>query len=294
MPLGVPASDPFAAATTYPFAFGAGSTVDQTILRRPNTTSPPYLYTNANTLPTSGTVTYPATQPNGPSYYQAEPARKILNNSSTVNQQYLVILTIGYFQVVGSVTVATPTTGNPVTIPQLGPEAYVSIPGDARQQVVAVVDMSNMALQPASNAAATSQPFFTSLEQTVRPSNTGTGQLVISYDRYDGNYLYVAADGQEVQIAPATAPMGAPAISATAATQLVVGFGADQQVVNVVSVDGVSTAGFGLVTVSGMTRTAWGGSCVSNVRPGYPGPQPNFQYNSPAYAPLIPYIERVK
>ena len=196
----------------------------------------------------------------------------MLNNSSTVNQQYLVIMTIGYFQVVGSVPLGT-VNGQTITIPQLGPEAYINIPGDARQQVAAVVDMSNMALQPASNAYASVQPFFTSLEQTVGTRNGGNGTLSISFDRYDGTFLYVAADGQEVQIAPA----GAAGASPTAATQLVLGYGTEQQVVTVQSIGAPTTLAngqqVGTVNVIGMTRTAWGGSCVSNVRPGYPGPQ---------------------
>ena len=48
------------------------------------------------------------------------------------------------------------------------------------------------------------------------------------------------------------------------------------------------------VLVKGLKRPVWGGSSVSNVRPGYPGPQPAFDYNDPKYKPVIPYLLRVK
>jgi hypothetical protein len=310
LPFGAPA----AAANPGGFAFGSGNQLDQwSILRRPAPAGPaagptaPLMYSSATTVPGAVAGTYPASQPNGPNYYRSEALRKMLNNTSTVNQQYLVILTIGYFQVTGTL----PIGGFPQGMPQLGAEAYINLPGDMRQQVVAVVDLSNMALKPTfpdptdptntnpqfgeyTNGRPVYPPFFTSLENTVRFNPmTQTGQLQIAFDRYDPGttYLYVAADGAEV-------PIVSVAANPAAATQLVLGYGTEQQVVTVSSVDGVTTLPngqqVGLVTVSGMTRTAWAGSCVSNARPGYPGPQPNFQYTDPAYAPVIPYIQRLR
>jgi hypothetical protein len=262
----------------------------------PWTQPTPYLYTNTNNRSVGSATMYPAYPasqtayvqggaPDGPSYYQAEIVRKMLNNSTTVNQQYLVFLTIGYFEVVGSVTVSN-VNGSPVTIPQLGAEAYVNAPGDARQQFVAVVDMSNMALQPTSNALTTQQPFFTSLEQTARPTGmNGTATLTLAYAQHtDTSAVYVAADGALVPIST-TAPYNT----------LVLGYGTEQQVVTVTSVGDPTMGGAGQVSVTGMTRTAWAGSCVSNVRPGYPGPQPGFQYdNTSTYGYVLPYIQRLR
>jgi hypothetical protein len=322
MTLGAPASDAFPAGTNYPFAYSAGSMTDQwSILRRPAQASPPYLYlgTSTGTSTYSASLTglfpnnfpFPPSQPNGPAYYQSEPVRKMFNNSTTVCQQYMVIMTVGYFQVVGSVSL-----GNGLTIPQLGPEAFVSIPGDTRQQMVAVVDMSNMAIKPLttlpdssdpsntnwqfgeySNGRRVDPPFYTSLEATTYPSNTAQDTLTISYDRYDGTYLYIAADGVEVPIVPSSSNPMSPLV----ATQLVIGTGADRQVVLVQSITGatgnqatVIVTGIGNNPTTALTKTAWAGSCVSNAIPGYPGPQPNFRYDDPAYAPVVPYIERLK
>jgi hypothetical protein len=290
LPLGQPA-----AANGSTFAYGAGSQTDQaSVLRRTTPTGYPTLYTTAATLPptltSNGTTSpYPASLPNGPSYYQAEPLRKIFNNASTVSQQYLVIATIGYFQVVGTV----PTAAGYPSVPRLGAEAFVSVPGDARQQVAAVVDMSNMALDPSSNVLAGSagssspggvQPFFTSLEQTTRPTDTTNTQLAIAYSSFDGTNLKVAADGQEVAI--------------TANSTLVVGVGADQQTVTVKSMSTSTLPNglqVGILTLNAaVTKAAWAGSCVSNVRPGYPGPQSGFAFDSPVYEPIIPFIQRIK
>ena len=52
--------------------------------------------------------------------------------------------------------------------------------------------------------------------------------------------------------------------------------------------------GGGTIEVSGLTRTAWGGSCVSNVRPGYVGPQSGFNTSAARFRPVVPYVERLK
>jgi hypothetical protein len=329
-----------------PFAYGSGgnadnnatlpSNADLTILRRfqtgggmqpvVTTGNPPMLsalpgppgpINNTYGLPpgkTTGTIpAYPTSHPNAPSYFRNEPARKILNNVTTVNHQFLVFLTIGYFEA---------DTQNPVflapgvPVPQLGPEAFLNVPGDMRQKVVAVIDMSNMSMDPVSNLLASRpagysgqvwQPFFTSLEATAYANSTSptTATLSIAYSRYDSTatnpVLYVAADGQEVAITGPTAT--------AAGTNLVIGYGTEQQVVQVT---GVSTnmAGQPILTVQTVApangtqppfRTAWAGTCVSNVRPGYPGDatrlnvlgQP-FDYNAEAFKPIVPYFERLK
>jgi hypothetical protein len=303
---------PFAAPDVNAIAYGTGSNIDQTILRRNPTTTPnnpipqPYLFTNSTNKAASVTW-YPPAQPDGPSYYRAEPARKILNNITTVNHQYVVFVTVGYFDVVGETTIlnSTPAT----TIPQLGPEAYIDIPGDMRQKFIAVVDMSNMALKPMfpdplaptdPNPHATDPPFFTSLEETAYangPSTTAVLKIAHAEIDMTAGAVYVAADGERVQIIP-EAP-GVPG------TKLVIGYGAEQQVVVVTVVTPPATPGGpAQVTVQTLSpggalpapafRTAWGGTSVSNVRPGYPGPQPGFSYTDPKYKGVLPYVERLR
>lgn len=284
-----PFGAPFAAPdTTNAIAYQTGSNIDQTILRRaaPIGSNPPqpYLFTNQSTKKAS--VTYPATQPDGPSYYRAEPARKMLNNITTVNHQYVVFLTIGYFDadVVNPVQVAPN-----VSIPRLGAEAFISIPGDMRQKVVAVVDMSNMALRADSQVnggdpIATETPFFTSLEATAYGNGVPTATLSIASSRFvpgatvAQNQLGVATtDGQEVAVGG----------------YLVIGYGSEEQVVQVTGIPGPGQVS--VQTVGGVPfRTAWGGTCVSNVRPGFPGPQPSFNYTDPKYKGVLPFVERLR
>ncbi|AMV29861.1 hypothetical protein VT84_36040 [Gemmata sp. SH-PL17] len=271
LPFGAPS------ATVGTFAYGAGSNIGDTILRSPAGPNPalPFLYQTAETNP----------------YTQTEPFRKVVSNVTTVSHAFVVYLTIGYFDVT-----FPPAPGgwpNNVAIPaQFGAEVYDKIPGDMRQKYVAVVDMSNMALKPAfpytgdpdtSSAQALEQPFFTVLTETARPSSPAQISFVCQgYDATGTGTLYVAADGQR-------RPIGAN-------TTLVLGYGAETQVVTVTNNPVVfdTTTGIGSVQVTGLVRTAWGGTCVSNVRPGYAGPQPAFDFTLPKYKPVVPYVERLK
>ena len=261
------------------FAYGLGLSDEQTILRRNANPTTPLLYANAGSKP--GLV-YPVSQPSGPTYTQAEPVRKIFNNTTTVSHTYMVFLTIGYFDVVNANP--PPPAGWPSGVavpPTLGAEAFLAVPGDMRQKFVAMIDMSNMALDPAANTTASVPPFFTSVETTAyapTPPNVPV-TLNIAYSSFNGTNLYVAADGQEIEIKPGD--------------KLILGYGTEQQTVTVRSV-GPSAGQVVVIADNGVFRTVWGGTCVSNVRPGYPGPQAGFAYTNPAYRPVLPYIERLR
>ena len=267
--LGAPAAAPGG------FAYAAGGSQELTILRQGG--GKPMLFANAGSNPA---MQYPASQPQGPSYTQAEPLRKIFNNTTPVSHTYLVYLTVGYFDVVNANP--NPPAGWPSGVPArplLGAEAYLAVPGDIRAKFVAVIDMSNMT----TNLAPT--PYFTSLENTVYPPLDKNGKidptipvtLNIAYSSFNAtsSQLYVASDGQEVLVGPGSA--------------LLLGYGAEQQQVTVQQIQGP-----GQVVVTGLGRTAWGGSCVSNAQPGYPGPQPGFAYTSASYKAVLPYVERLR
>jgi hypothetical protein len=242
------------------FAFGAGGSENDTILRRDANPLPLLFNTAAGTGPAGG-------------YFQAEPVRKTFNTTTTVNHQYAVFFTIGYFDVTSE---AAPT-GWPTGVPyaQLGAETYLSVPGDLRQKFVSVVDMSAMALDATANQPASVTPFFTTLETTARPPGSGNARLELNVSRSDTTAVYIPADGTEVAV--------------RVGTNLVVGYGADTQIVRVENL-----LGGGTIEVSGLTRTAWGGSCVSNVRPGYVGPQSGFNTSAARFRPVVPYVERLK
>ncbi|HEY1186243.1 MAG TPA: hypothetical protein VGE74_01240 [Gemmata sp.] len=259
-----PYGAPSAATGTFAYTTPSATNDGDTLMRIDSTTGKPYLYQTTQTHP----------------YLQTEPLRKVMNNLTTVSHTFVVYLTIGYFKYEGDQNPAGWPTGVPLP-PQIGAEEYDQIPGDMRQKYIAVIDMSNMALDPNAPAHASGQPFFTALTATARKgANAALSFPTLSYDSANGK-LFVAADGYTMPI--------------QSGDSLVLGSGSETQVVTVASVVGRdATTGVGQVTVTNLPRDAWGGTCVSNVRPGYIGPQPNFKYNSPQYQPVVPYVERLR
>jgi hypothetical protein len=253
---------------TSTFAYAKVQGIDDTFLRRP---------AGGTTIDVRPMVFNSAAAGGAGNLYDVqEPMRKIYNNITTVNHSYMVILTIGYFEI--DTVTPSPTTGVPdgildlgagISMPRLAQEAFLSVPGDMRQKYIAVIDMSNMAIDPSTNGPSAS-PFFTTLTQTVRPALNAMGQID-------------PTQPVTVNINPnAAAPINAN-------SKLVLGYGSEEQVVTVTSVAG------GQLTVTGVTRPAWAGSSVSNARPGFPGVQGSgFSFTDPKYKPVVPFIQRLQ
>lgn len=110
---------------------GLGST----LLRTSGSTSPLIMLNSA-------TATHP--------YLQAEALRKMLNNVTTVSDTYLVLMTVGFFEVRGD----DPTVPSGTFRPLLGREVYNQIPGDLRVQYAAVIDRTNLSLPVIGNSTA--------------------------------------------------------------------------------------------------------------------------------------------
>ena len=222
-------------------------------------------------------------------YLRSEAARKLMNNVTTVSSVFTVTFTV-VFHEVRTDPVKTwevlrePGTGRPL----LGREAYKEVPGDLRQQYFAVIDRSAAALDPQGGGAIASQrPFFTTLEAPAVPT-AGTSRLTVAYGGFDAaaRQMTFYSDGQPVTVG--------------AGSRLVLGVGAGQEVVTVAAdIPGVS-APFnpdGTVNVTGLTNPHAAGECVSNVRPGNPGPQPSFDRlagTNPLFGALVPVLVRVR
>ncbi|MBA4189711.1 MAG: hypothetical protein C0467_17130 [Planctomycetaceae bacterium] len=250
---------PFGVSTATAGAiYASGTNLDDTLLRRnPVGTGVPHL------------AVPPVT---GHPYQQAEAIRKILNNTTTVSNNFAVWITVGYFEVASE----TVPGGWPAGVPApviLGKEYYQNAPGDTRRKFFAIVDRSNVGLDvasfqanPATATHATVRPFFTTVEANAA---VGATSLQISTA---GNAT-VVSDGVPVTFA--------------AGSQLVIGVGANQEIVTVTPTsfaDGVTT----MTVAPAFTKPHYAGECVSNVVPGNPGPQTAFDVNSDTYKPVVP------
>ena len=233
-------------------------------------------------------------------YLQAEAARKIMNNVTTVSNSFAVYLTVGYFEVT-SETPMGPGLPNDV---KLGKEFYREVPADLRHKFFCIVDRSQIGLDPqqfASNtfvhagspgtATAGSRPFFTTVETSAAPSGGAADTLFVSAASGNTTAVQVYSDGQVVNIVP-----GGPN------AWLVVGTGATREIVNVTAVNfspppappAAPGPGIAILTITPLKFTHAIGECVSNIVPGNPGPQPGFDVaNTAQYGGIIQHWSRV-
>ena len=202
-------------------------------------------------------------------------------------------VTVGYFDVVAETPSPIPNAPH-VT---LGNEYFREVPGDTRHKFFAVVDRTKVGLDPLSyqnfqsipaspppvhaNPAATNpngRPFFTTVEANVNagPFPPGPASIVIAAPNGQ-----VYSDGVPVTITPGAT--------------LVIGVGANQEIVTVAGVvPDTNPTGLSTVTLTGpLVKNHQACECVSNIVPGNPGPQPNFDVNNPMYQPVVPYWSRV-
>jgi hypothetical protein len=223
----------------------------------------------------------------------AEPLRKAWNSTTTTGNTFLVVMTVGYFEVRN-------TNYQPGDRVFLGKELYKEVPGDLRQKFVSVIDRSNLSLDltspvgtmgylqgytnasntPSATGNTPSQPWFTTLTADVQPGATQIG---------------VAAD------ASGRVYVGGVPVTLTKNQQLWLGFGnfalnnGGGEMVTVLSVaPNPAPSGTAVVTLAmPVQRYHPAGSPVSNQLLGNPGPQPSFDYRDRRYQGVVPYCVRV-
>jgi len=274
LPFGVANVPAVAPGPPPPPFYAGGSGIGDTVLRGINpATGLPWILTNNGTHP----------------YQKAEALRKIWNNTTTVSHSFAVWVTVGYFEVESETPspIALPAGGNAVFV-RLGKEYYDKVPGDMRHKFFAIVDRSNVTLQPIMPPAGVnphfaSRPFFTTLEGTAA---AGT------------NTLQIATAGGMTGPQPGKVYSDNVELTFGGGSQLVVGIGANQEVVTIdPNVAMGYTAGYGITTVtltSPLVKHHAPGESVSNARPGNPGPQPGFDVNKDMYKPVVPHWSRIK
>lgn len=241
-----------------------------------------------------GPAPAPGTTPLHP-YHEFEPLRKALNSLTTVSDNYMVVLTVGFFEV------RQGTAGDPSNPPVLGKEVYDRVPGDMRHRFFSIVDRTQLGIEldntgsPILNADGSRRQaagWYTEL--TVPPSPTSTGNLYIRFVATggDANSIQLHYDGQDFTIA--------------AGNLLRLGTGANAETVAVQGLSATDSAGnalpafdptTGLATVTlaaNPTRTHFAGEAVTNnVLPGNPGPPPVFNFRDPQQQSVIRYVGRL-
>jgi hypothetical protein len=191
----------------------------------------------------------------------------------------------------------------------LGKELFKDMPGDFRQRYFAVVDRSNLSLDPTNILQQGPKPFVTELAATALPTDSvlmlrvhsGTqsalpppanGMLILNYE------------GQQFTI-------GAAATGATT-SYLRVGTGASAEWVQVTGAGAYdNTTGLAAISVNrntppppspsatGVTALAApvrheSGDVITNVIPGNPGPQSAFNPRAVNYQAVVPYFVKIE
>jgi hypothetical protein len=241
-------------------------------------------------------------------YMQAEPLRKGWNNLTTVSDGFLVVFTVGFFEVDGA--------------GRLGQELKLRDTGDLRAQYAAIVDRSAITMNIADPTSATPlavqpnvlgpKPWETKLAGDSLP---GSNSVTIQANFVTGNtFCTVFDDGQQVNIdATGAAPTAnlPPVVNRT--SQLWIGYAmanptsvgypagtpdGDGEAVLVTGVTAGTIPGTAVLTVQtvgggNLTRFHGGGGRVSNAPVGHPGPQPLFDYRNNAYRGVLPFFMRM-
>ncbi len=258
--------------------------------------------------PTGRPVLWPATATHP--YLEAELARKVFNNTTTVSNVFTVHLTIVYHEVRMDTTASPPvlqgetinvetdddTKTPPVSVTRyfLGRESFREVPGDMRQQYLAVVDRSNALVQPP----------YPSGTQDLAPTpfhSTLGGNLAIT----DTKLTLVNAEINTTNASATVYADGVP-VTINAGTKLRIGNGPDADWVKVTSVDTkTSEINFEHVTnpkQSALQRSHQAGVVVTNASFGRPvQPTANFSpikapdvFRRSGYPLFIPYASRVR
>lgn len=230
----------------------------------------------------------PPAAPNPPlhPYLAQEPLQKAFNNLTTVSDTYLVIYTVGFFEV------RNPGPWDANNPPVLGHEAYSAVPGDLRAQFMAVIDRTQFGVNNDTTPQQVSTVWTGELVTQAVVLPTPSTTLTFPVQRVDNpttpTQAFANSDGQEITIQNLTwLRLGTGDSSSN------LGDGEWVQVTGINSFD----PNTGLVTVQlaapGVTRHHPAGSPVSNALMRNPGPQTGFDPTATKYRGLVPFFQQV-
>ena len=185
------------------------------------------------------------TQQSNP-YNKASLLRKMHNNLTTTSETYEVYLTVGFFDVLNSGPYYT--APNYVT-PQLGKEVFRDVPGDTRHKYFAVVDRTNLSIDPnsATLTAVNGNPVYSTRKQGAKPVFTDVVSFTPSVATPTLAELKFTASagflGQGVTIRYDQTPDETNDFPVVVGTRLKIGTGVNAEWVQVSAVNGTVTAG---------------------------------------------------
>jgi hypothetical protein len=228
-------------------------------------------------------LTLPASAQTQPAVL-AEPLKKMWNNTTTTSDAFLVIMTVGFFEVRNN-----PAPGDRVI---LGKELYDQVPGDRRFKFFSVVDRTQLALAsttPSGNPPlyqqAQSVPFQTVLIDDMVPTATPTN-IRVAADAAGKVYV----NGDPVQLAAGQTLWFGFGDGTPASPTYNVGDGEQLTITTVTP--GPPNSGYVTLTVPAVNRYHPSGSPVTNYLIGNPGPQATFDPNDPRFKSVVPYFAR--
>jgi len=270
---------------------------DATILRpNPPTTVPASMFSNPNA---QLTLEHP--------YSQYEPLRKGWNNFTTVGDSFLLLFTIGFFEVENDAPY------NVTNQPRLGKEAFSVAPGDLRQAYATIIDRSQIYTSIV-NSAGTGTTSYTDPNNTAaKPwqaklsddAHIGSKQIVVEADLTDDgtgtdNYARIYIEGASIKV-----KRGNFIYIGTGEATTALGSNGDGELFQV-STDMMAISQKSILDPAGnvtaqpsrvvlklngtLNRSHPAGSPVRNAQLGNPGPAPNLTFEHLRARGVVPYL----
>lgn len=227
-------------------------------------------------------------------YLAAEPLRKAHNNLTTTSDSYLMLMTVGWFEVrnTGTISVTNP--------PKLGKEVYDRVPGDMRVQYSGVIDRTNLATSLTSTGVETGvqagpQLLWTTELATPPTATTTPNEYYVQFLATGGSptTAQIHYDGQTINFA--TGMNIRLGMGTNAETISITGLGAT--IAGPVTLDaynpttGLATVRFTSLTVP--TVRSPGDPVTGNAKFMSPGPQPSFDVRLPSSRGVVRYWTQI-
>lgn len=201
-------------------------------------------------------------------YLRTELFNKIMGNLTTRSNVFAVWMTVGYFEV-------TDRSTRPV---RLGQEVGIDDGSNIRHQFFAVVDRTNLTIDPANPRRQGPRPVFFSFEPIpsasgVDPTTPGTVTAVIPASSFDGQVVSGNYDDAAWQL--------------RTGDRLVIDVGARQESVPIQIVGYTNGVGARVRFDCQFPHARGCAMMIANTRLGNPGPQPGFSVGDPRYSGVV-------